>query len=98
MSTLHSLVTFADLDVPVGTVVASYEAVLSDGQVAVFTVETPNAVFTVAPGTYTVTARALAADGSVIGTAVVSSEVVVVDAPATIKVTVPASIFVSVGA
>lgn len=98
MSTLSAAITFADLEVPAGTVVASYEAVLSDGQVAVFTAEAPSASFTVAAGKYSVIVRALAADGSQIGVDVTSNEVEVIDVPTTITVSVPAAVVLTIAA
>lgn len=98
MSTLNASVTFADLEVPVGTVV-SYEAALSDGQVAAFTVDAPEVAFAVeAAGFYTVTVRAFAADGTQIGAEVTSEAVEVVVAPTTIIVKVPAAVVLTLGA
>ena len=99
MSTLNASVAFADLEVPVGFAVASYEAALSDGQVAAFTLEAPEVAFAVeVAGVYTVTVRAFTADGTQVGAAVVSNEVEVVVAPTTIIVKVPASVALTLGA
>lgn len=97
MSTLAAVVTLVDLEVAAGTVVASYSATLSDGQVASFG-EDGLVSFTVAAGKFTVSVVALAADGTVIGAPVVSEEVEVIDVPTTIMVKVPGTVTLSIAA